>query len=50
LDFIKDDEFIEIKSGLKAGDQVFSGPYNEVSKTLKGGDKVRKRIDKEEKD
>jgi len=47
---IQDDEFIEIKSGLKAGDQVFSGPYNEVSKTLKGGDKVRKRIDKEEKD
>jgi len=47
---IQDDEFIEIKSGLKAGDQVISGPYNEVSKTLKGGDKVRKRIDKEEKD
>ncbi len=47
---IQDDEFIEIKSGLKAGDQVISGPYNEVSKTLKGGDKVRKRIDKEDKD
>ncbi|MCO4291830.1 efflux RND transporter periplasmic adaptor subunit [Solitalea sp. MAHUQ-68] len=39
---IQNDSFIEIKSGLKAGDQVITGPYLAVSKTLKSGDKVKK--------
>ncbi len=40
---ISDFEFIEIKSGLKAGDEVISGPFIEVSKRLKVGDLVTKK-------
>ena len=45
---IQDDEFIEIKQGLKTGQQVISGPYVEVSKNLKSGDRVRKKKEEEE--
>lgn len=45
---IQDDEFIEVKEGLSAGQQVISGPYVEVSKNLKSGIRVRKK--KEEKE
>ncbi len=38
---IQDINYIEILSGLKAGDEVITGPYNIVSKTLKDGDKVK---------
>ena len=38
---IQDINYIEITSGLKAGDMVVTGPYNLVSKTLKDGDKVK---------
>jgi HlyD family secretion protein len=38
---IQDINFIEILGGLKAGDEVVTGPYNVVSKTLKEGDKVK---------
>jgi HlyD family secretion protein len=34
---IQDDEYIMIKSGVKVGDKLISGPYNEVSKNLKQG-------------
>lgn len=37
---IQDDSKIEIISGLKEGDQIITGPYNVVSKTLKPGDKI----------
>lgn len=47
---IQDDEYIMIKSGIKPGDKLISGPYNEVSKNLKQGDKVRLKKDKEKKD
>ena len=47
---IQDDEFIMVKSGINLGDQVISGPYAEVSKKLKSGDKVRKKNEKEDKD
>lgn len=49
---IQDDSKIEIKSGLKEGDQIITGPYNVVSKTLKAGDKVeqKKEIVKEKED
>jgi HlyD family secretion protein len=34
---------IEITSGLKAGEEIISGPFLEVSKKLKDGDKVAKK-------
>ncbi len=37
---IQDDKNIEIISGLKSGDEVITGPYSTVSKTLKPGTKV----------
>ncbi|GAB3905331.1 efflux RND transporter periplasmic adaptor subunit [Larkinella knui] len=40
---ISDFENIEVKSGLKAGDEVVSGPFIAVSKRLKDGDPVIKR-------
>lgn len=44
---IQDINHIEITSGLKAGDEVITGPYDVVSKTLKEGSKVKK-VDKKE--
>lgn len=38
---IQDINYIEITSGLKEGDEVVTGPYDIVSKTLKNGDKVK---------
>lgn len=38
---IQDINYIEITSGLKAGDEVITGPYDVVSKTLKEDDKVK---------
>jgi len=38
---IQDINYIEIKDGLKEGDQVITGPYSLVSKTLKGGMRVK---------
>ncbi|TVZ58600.1 HlyD family secretion protein [Flavobacteriaceae bacterium MAR_2010_105] len=37
---IQDDANIEIISGLKEGDEIITGPYNVVSKTLSPGDKI----------
>ena len=37
---IQDDANIEIKTGLEVGEEVITGPYNIVTKTLKPGDKV----------
>ncbi len=37
---IQDLNYIEILEGLKEGDQVITGPYSIVSKTLKDGDLV----------
>jgi len=37
---IQDNEYIEVLSGLKEGDEVVSAPYNTISKTLKDGMKV----------
>ncbi len=44
---IQDNSHIRITEGLKAGDEVISGPYRAVSKSLKEGDKVEV-VDKEE--
>lgn len=38
---IQDINYIEITAGLNAGDEVVTGPYNAVSKTLKDGNKVK---------
>lgn len=39
---IQDINYIEITSGLKEGDEVVTGPYDVVSKTLKNGTLVKK--------
>jgi HlyD family secretion protein len=38
---IQDINYIEITNGLKAGDEVITGPYTAISKSLKAGDKVK---------
>jgi HlyD family secretion protein len=38
---IQDINYIEVTSGVNVGDDVVSGPYNAVSKTLKDGNKVK---------
>lgn len=42
---IQDDTNIQIKSGLKAGDEVVAGPYSAISKTLSNNMEVQK-VDK----
>lgn len=42
---IQDDEYIEITKGLKEGDEIITGPYLMVSRTLKPGMKVKKEED-----
>ncbi|MFT4879642.1 MAG: HlyD family secretion protein [Flavobacteriales bacterium] len=37
---VQDNKFIQIKSGLKKGDVVISGPYDQVSRILKSGARV----------
>lgn len=44
---IQDDTNIEIVSGLQEGDQIITGPYNVVSKTLNAGDKIEVKSEKE---
>ncbi|HEY0273703.1 MAG TPA: efflux RND transporter periplasmic adaptor subunit [Chitinophaga sp.] len=38
---VQDDDFIEIRSGLKAGDEVVSAPYPAISRQLENGKKVK---------
>jgi HlyD family secretion protein len=38
---IQDINYIEITDGLKEGQEVITGPYDVVSKTLNDGDKVK---------
>jgi HlyD family secretion protein len=42
---IADDSYMEIKSGIKPGDEIISGSYSAISRKLKDGAKVK--IDKE---
>lgn len=49
---IQDDRMIQIKSGLKGGEEIIVGPYNVVSKKLKNGTPINldKDSGKEDKD
>jgi len=38
---IQDINYIEIRSGLNDGDEVVTGPFNAISKTLKDGSVVK---------
>ncbi|MHC1708456.1 MAG: efflux RND transporter periplasmic adaptor subunit [Bacteroidales bacterium] len=44
---IQDNSYIEIKEGLKLGQEVVTAPYRAISKTLKDGSKVKK-VDKKD--
>jgi HlyD family secretion protein len=44
---IQNDNFIEIKSGLKAGEMLVKAPYDAISKTLENGTKVEVVEEKE---
>ncbi|MEI7663043.1 MAG: efflux RND transporter periplasmic adaptor subunit [Bacteroidota bacterium] len=44
---IQDNSYIQILSGLKAGDEIITAPYSAVSKLLNNGDKVKK-VDKKD--
>jgi HlyD family secretion protein len=46
---IQDDANIEVKSGLKKGDVVITGPYTTVAKELNSGDMVYEKTDKPKK-
>jgi len=37
---IADDSYMEIKSGIKLGDEVISGSYSAISRKLKEGARV----------
>jgi HlyD family secretion protein len=39
---IQDDKFIEVKEGLKPDDEVVTGPYSSISRTLKSNQQVEK--------
>jgi len=47
---IQDDENIEITKGLKEGDEIITGPYIMVSRTLKSGMRVKEKENSEEKE
>ncbi|NJB84647.1 HlyD family secretion protein [Lewinella marina] len=38
---LQDAKFIQIKTGVEAGDRVVAGPYGALSRTLKGGETVQ---------
>jgi HlyD family secretion protein len=46
---IADNNFIEIKSGVRAGDEIVSGSYSALSKDLKEGSRVKIELPKDAK-
>ncbi len=38
---VQDNDYIEILSGIKVGDEIISGPYGAVSKLIKNGTKLK---------
>lgn len=47
---IRDDQYYEIKSGLKEGEEIISGGYKAISKDLEEGSKVRIDLEAKKKD
>ena len=47
---VQDDSNIQIISGLKAGEQIITGPYLMVSKELVSNDKVKIAPEKDKKE
>jgi HlyD family secretion protein len=47
---IQDDTNIQITSGLEEGEEVITGPYSLVTKTLNAGDKVEVKSETKEKE
>lgn len=45
---MQNDEYISVLSGLSAGEKIITGPYEEVSRTLRNGAMVRKKEKKED--
>ncbi|MBK8485265.1 MAG: efflux RND transporter periplasmic adaptor subunit [Saprospiraceae bacterium] len=45
---IQDENYIEIKSGVNLGDVVVTGPYVALSRKLKNGSKVHKKVESKE--
>jgi HlyD family secretion protein len=37
---VQDDQFIHVLEGISKDEQVITGPYDEVAKTLNNGDEV----------
>jgi HlyD family secretion protein len=46
---IQDENFIEIKSGLKPEDIVVIGPYSAIAKSLKSGDRIKEKKEESKK-
>ena len=46
---IQDDDYIEVKTGLSDGQEIISGPYSTVSRTLKNGIAVKKKEEDKDK-
>ena len=38
---VQDNDYIEILSGVNIGDEIISGPYGAVSKSIKNGTKLK---------
>jgi HlyD family secretion protein len=47
---IQDNEFIEILEGLNDNDEVVSGPYSAISRTIDKGDRLYKKEEDKKKD
>jgi len=47
---IQDNRFIEIKEGIKADEEVITGPYEEVARKLNKGAKVKRKAEMAEKE
>jgi HlyD family secretion protein len=45
---IRDDNYMFITEGLEEGEQVVTGPYTVLTKKLKDGDEVKKKLGKDE--
>jgi HlyD family secretion protein len=39
---IQDDQYIQMLEGISAEEQIITGPYEEIAKSLKNGDLVKK--------